>query len=273
MLTKVIYKSSELCCGPDECSNDNSENNSKNTKEDIAILTLDNPKKLNALSSELVAEINRQIESLRKETKVLILTSSLPKAFVAGVNVQEIHDHSYETAYLGDFMDCSWEVISHLPIPTIAAVSGYALGGGFELALMCDMIVASKSAVFGFPEVNLGIMPGLGGTQFLTRAVGTKIASEILMTGRFISADEALELKLINHVVEEAESTIKKSLEIAKSLAQKSSMSIRHIKEAIKLAQNVGLTQGIKNERRMFWSLFSTKSKQEGTKAFLEKKK
>ena len=216
---------------------------------DVAILSLNNPKKLNALSSEFVKEIYQRISSIKKETKVLVVKSGFAKAFAAGVNVQEIHDNSYESAYLDSFIDQTWEAVTNVKIPVIAAVSGYALGGGFELALMCDIIVASKNAVFGFPEVNLGIMPGMGGTQFLTRAVGTKIASEILMTGRFVKADEALQLGLINYLAENDDEMLEKTMEIAKNIAKKSIMSTRMIKEAIRLSQDVGLTQGIKSER------------------------
>lgn len=240
---------------------------------DIAVLTLNNPKKLNALSSEFVEEIHQRISSLKKETKVLVIKSGFAKAFAAGVNVQEIHDNSYESAYLDSFINQTWEAVANVKIPVIAAVSGYALGGGFELALMCDIIVASKNAVFGFPEVNLGIMPGMGGTQFLTRAVGTKIASEILMTGRFVKADEALRLGLINYLAENDDEMLEKTMEIAKEITKKSVMSTRMIKEAIRLSQDVGLTQGIKSERQMFRSLFSTSFKQKGTEEFLNKKK
>ena len=241
--------------------------------KDIATLTLDNPKKLNALSSDFVEEIYERITSLKKETKVLIITSGSPKAFAAGVNVQEIHDNTYESAYLNDFINRKWEAVANVKIPVIAAVSGYALGGGFELALMCDIIVASKSAVFGFPEVNLGIMPGMGGTQFLTRTVGTKIASELLMTGRFVGAEEALSLGLINYLAENDSEMMLKAQNMAVEISKKSIMSTRIIKEAIRLSQDVGLSQGIKSERQMFLSLFSTNFKQKGTEAFLNKKK
>ncbi|MBR1734490.1 MAG: enoyl-CoA hydratase/isomerase family protein [Alphaproteobacteria bacterium] len=242
-------------------------------EKNIAVLTLDNPRKLNALSSEFVAEIYGQISSLKETTKVLIIKSSNPKAFAAGVNVQEIHDNTYENAYLNNFIDQRWEAVANLKIPVIAAVSGYALGGGFELALMCDIIVASKNATFGFPEVNLGIMPGMGGTQFLTRTVGMKIASEILMTGRFVKAEEAAELGIINYIEENDVDMERKAHEIAEEIAKKSIMSTRIIKEAIRLSQDVGLSQGIKSERQMFRSLFSTSFKTEGTEAFLNKKK
>lgn len=240
-------------------------------ENDIAFLSLNNPK-LNVLSSEFVAEIYERIVSIEKDAKVLIVKSSLLKTFSAGADVREIHDNSYESAYLNAFIDHTWEAIANVKIPVIAAVSGYALGGGFELALMCDIVVASKNAVFGFPEVSLSVMPGMGGTQFLTRAVGTKIASEILMTGRFVKADEALKLGLINYITENDSKMLEKATDIAKEISKKSTMSVRMIKEAIRLSQEIGISQGIKSERGMFRSLFSTNSKQKDTERFLEKR-
>lgn len=242
-------------------------------EDNIGILTLNNPSKLNALSSEFVLEIFHEISACKEDTKVLIVKSECPKAFVAGVDIREIHEHSFESAYLEEFINDAWEVIADLKIPVIAAVSGYALGGGFELALMSDIIVASKKAVFGFPEVNLGIMPGMGGTQRLTRTVGPKIANELLMTGRFVRADEALRLGLVNYVMEDETTTMSKCMELAREIASKSTMSTRMIKDAVRVAQEVGLEQGIKFERQMFRSLFSTSFKKKGTEAFLNKKK
>jgi enoyl-CoA hydratase/carnithine racemase len=171
-----------------------------------------------------------------------------------------------------DFIDDRWERIFNVKIPVIAAVSGYALGGGFELALMCDIIIASRSAVFGFPEVNLGIMPGMGGTQLLTGIVGPKIAGEIIMTGEFFSAVRALELNIVSQITEDNE-LMKAAMALAKKIAQKSSMSTRLIKEAIRAAQNQGLTSGMRAERLMFRSLFSTDAKKNGIQDFFQKKK
>lgn len=236
----------------------------------IAILELNNPEKLNALSSDFVNDIYEKVRDVEKTAKVLIVTGC-EKAFAAGVDVSEISALSYEAAYLEDFMDYKWETIFNIKIPVIAAISGYALGGGFELALMCDIIIANKSAVFGFPEVNLGLMPGMGGTQMLPKIVGQKVASEIIMTGRFISAEEALNLRIVSYLTEEQE-LLKKSMELAEKIAKKSTMSTRMIKDAIRLSQNVGQNQGIKSERQMFRSLFSTSFKQKGVDDFLNKK-
>lgn len=239
-------------------------------KNNISILKLNNPKKLNALSSEFVKEIHKNILDIEKKANVLIVTGC-EKSFAAGVNVAEIDSHSYESAYLESFIDHKWECLLNVKIPVIAAVSGYALGGGFELALMCDIIIASEDAKFGFPEINLAIMPGMGGTQMLTGIVGPKIASELLLTGRNISAKEAMELGIVSRISKN-DMLMKSALDIATDIAKKSIMSTRIIKEAIRLSQEVGLFQGMKSERQMFRSLFSTVFKKEGMRNFLDKK-
>ncbi|MDR2268061.1 MAG: enoyl-CoA hydratase/isomerase family protein [Holosporaceae bacterium] len=235
----------------------------------IAILTLSNPAKLNALSTDLMAEIHGALDGIEKRFNVLVITGG-QKAFAAGVDVSEIHALSYEMAYLEDFIDYRWESIFNVKIPVVAAVSGYALGGGFELALMCDIVVASTSATFGFPEVNLGIMPGMGGTQLLTGIVGPKIAAEILLTGRFVSAQEAADIGIVS-ILTNNDQLLDKTLELAEKISAKSVISTRMIKEAVRMAQNVGLCSGIKSERQMFRSMFSTSFKQKGTEAFLKK--
>jgi enoyl-CoA hydratase/carnithine racemase len=239
-------------------------------KDDIAIIKLNNPKKLNALSNEFIDRIYQKVLDIEKNAKVLIITG-IEKAFAAGVDVSEIQSRSYETAYLEDFINHRWECIFNLKIPVIAAVSGYALGGGFELALMCDIIVASKNAKFGFPEVNLGIIPGMGGTQMLTKIVGPKISSELIMTGRFISSEEAKCLNIVSRIAEDNK-LIDETMELAKKISAKSIMSTRMIKEAIRLSQEVGLCQGIKFERQMFRSLFSTSFKKKYMEDFFNKK-
>ncbi|GHT92812.1 enoyl-CoA hydratase [Alphaproteobacteria bacterium] len=239
-------------------------------EDSIAVLTLNNPTKLNAVSSDLVEEIYSKTRDIEKKFNVLVLCGG-KKAFSAGTNISEIQALSYEKAYLDGFIDHRWESIFDVKIPVIAAVSGYALGIGFELALMCDIVVASKTATFGFPEVNLGLMPGMGGTQMLTGIVGSKIASEIMMTGRFVSAAEAKDLGIVSYLTEE-DQHLEKAMELARKIAEKSVMSTRMIKEAVRLAQNIGLSSGMKVERQMFRSLFSTSFKQKGVEAFLNKK-
>jgi enoyl-CoA hydratase/carnithine racemase len=232
---------------------------------------MDNPSKLNALSDSVMGELNEKLLNIEQRASVLVITGC-EKAFAAGVEVGEINARSYEGAHIDEFIDYRWERVFDVKIPVIAAVSGYALGGGFELALMCDIIIASRSAVFGFPEVNLGIMPGMGGTQLLTSIVGPKVASEIIMTGEFFSAMKALDLHIISQIVAE-EDLMKATMLLAKNISQKSSMSTRLIKEAIRVAQNQGLNSGIRTERIMFRSMFSTDSKRNGIRDFLQKKK
>jgi enoyl-CoA hydratase len=212
-------------------------------------------------------EIHEKVSNIDQKAKVLIVTGA-GKSFAAGVDISEIHRHSSETAFVENFIDYRWESISNVKIPTIAAVSGYALGGGFELALMCDIIVATESSKFGFPEVNLGLMPGMGGTQVLTRIVGSKIASEIIMGGEFLSAERAYDLRIVSEVVPNNDLMVR-TFELAHLIAEKSSTSLRMIKEAINLSQNVGLSQGIRSERLMFRSLFSTHDKDVKVKDFL----
>jgi enoyl-CoA hydratase/carnithine racemase len=239
-------------------------------EDSIAVLTLDNPSKLNALSSDFMKEIDEEIRGVDQKASVLIATGC-KKAFAAGVDISEIERHSSESACLENFVDEKWESLFNVKIPTIAAVSGYALGGGFELALMCDVIIAAKSAKFGFPEVNLGLMPGMGGTQALARIVGIKLACEIIMTGDFLSAQRAKELNVVSQVVEDDE-LMPTAREFAQKIARKSPSSLRMIKEAIRLSQNVGLIQGMRSERLMFRSLFSTADKKRKIEDFLKRK-
>jgi enoyl-CoA hydratase/carnithine racemase len=238
-----------------------------NYQGSVAIISMNNPAKLNALSNDFMTLMHELVTEAEKKANALVICGG-QKAFAAGVDVREIQARSYEEAYLENFIDDRWECIWRSKIPVIAAVSGYALGGGFELALMCDIIVAAPSAVFGFPEVNLGVMPGMGGTQMLTRIVGSKIASEIILTGRRISANEAKSLKILSKITEENEDVTKAAIEIAEDIASKSPMSARMIKEAIRMAQNTGISEGMQRERQMFRSLFSTKFKQEGMAKF-----
>jgi enoyl-CoA hydratase/carnithine racemase len=235
----------------------------------VAILRLHNPSKLNALSSDFMNELHEKIQNIDKKANVLIV-AGCEKAFSAGVDIAEVERHSGESACLEDFIDSKWECIFYVKIPVIAAVSGYAIGGGFELALMCDIIIATETAKFGFPEINIGLMPGMGGTQLLTRMVGAKIAGKILMTGDLLSASEAKELGIVAQVVQDDDLMLA-SWELAQRISCKSRMSLRMIKNAIRLSQNTGLNQGINSERLMFRSLFSSADKKEKTKEFLRK--
>lgn len=237
--------------------------------DSVALLTLDNPKKLNALSSEFIGEIYEHLIDLDKKANVLVIFGT-EKAFAAGVNINEIDSLSFEDAVLRDFMDFRWEAVLNLKIPIISGVNKYALGGGFELALASDIIVASEDAIFGFPEVNLGLMPGLGGTQLLSRIVGIKKASELILTGDSISAQEALRLNIVSKVVPNEE-LITETLQLAQKISKKSPMSTRFVKQAIQMSQNTGCKEGIQIERNMFRSLFATSFKEKGVKKFLKR--
>ena len=238
-------------------------------ENDVALLTIDNPRNLNALSTSLMSEISKKLENLEKQAKALVITGT-QKAFAAGVDINEIAALSFDEAMKSDFIDEQWEVVRNIKIPTIAAVRGYALGGGFELALMCDMIIASEKATFGFPEINLGLMPGMGGTQMLTKIVGTKVASQMIMTGEFIAAEKALQLNIINKVVSD-DKVLQTALDLAQKISTKPAVSLKMIKEAILMSQNTGITAGMKIERQMFRSLFSTADKKQKVSEFLKK--
>ena len=237
----------------------------------IAILTINNPHNLNALSSEVMNKISDLLYGIEKSANVLIIFGT-SKAFAAGVDIEEINSLSFEEAYTRNFIDNRWESIRYVPIPVIAGVSGYALGGGFELALMCDIIIASENAKFGFPEINLGLMPGMGGTQMLSRIVGTKKATEIIMTGEIITANEAKNLNIVSRVVDNNKLSAE-TVSFATNLSQKSYISLRMIKESIKNSQNVSLNEGISIERQMFRSMFATESKKQGVQNFINKRK
>ncbi len=236
----------------------------------VAILTLNNPKKLNALNTNFVEEIYDHLFDVEKKANVLVIFGT-EKAFAAGVDINEIDSLTFEKALIKEFIDYKWERILNVKIPVISGVEKYALGGGFELALASDIIIANENAKFGFPEVNLGLMPGLGGTQLLTRIVGSKKASELIMSGDFINAKEALQLNIVSKILSSSADLKREALNLAKKIAEKSPTSLRLIKEAIQLSQNTGCLQGIKIERNLFRSLFSTSYKEKLTKKFLKK--
>ena len=194
----------------------------------VAVLTLNNPKKLNALSIDFIEEIYDDLVDVEKKANVLVIFGT-EKAFAAGVDVNEIEPLSFERALLNEFIDYKWERILNIKIPVISGVEKYALGGGFELALASDVIIASENAKFGFPEINLGLMPGLGGTQLLTRIIGTKKASELIMSGDFINAEEALQLNIISKIVPSSDLK-KETLNLANKITKKSPTSLRLIK-------------------------------------------
>jgi enoyl-CoA hydratase len=243
------------------------------TKEGaIGIVQLNRPKVLNALNFEVMSELVSALEELDREAavKVIILTGG-ERAFAAGADLAEMSQATPVDLVLGRRFEL-WDRIRKISKPIIAVVSGYCLGGGNELAMNCDLIVASETATFGQPEVNVGIIPGAGGTQRLPRVVGKYKAMEMILTGKSISADEAYRIGLVNHVFP-PESLMDEAKKIATDIASKPPISIRSAKEAILKAQDTTLEVGLEFERKAFYMLFATEDGKEGMKAFLEKRK
>jgi len=243
------------------------------TKEgNVGIVQLNRPKVLNALNSELMTELVDALEELDRsqDIRVIILTGG-PNVFAAGADLREMVEATPVELILGRRFEL-WDRIRRVAKPIIAAVTGFCLGGGNELAMNCDIILASETATFGQPEVNVGIMPGAGGTQRLTRAVGKYKAMEMILTGNSISAEEAYRLGLVNRVVPR-ERVMEEARKVAKEIASKPPISIRAAKEAILRAQDTTLEVGLEFERKAFYMLFATDDGKEGMKAFLEKRK
>ncbi|KAG9036616.1 hypothetical protein FRB95_008450 [Tulasnella sp. JGI-2019a] len=240
----------------------------------VALLTLNRPKALNALSTPLFRDLNDALlEADAEEAVGAIVITGSEKAFAAGADIKEMKDQSFADAY-GKNLFAEWSTVTTIRKPVIAAVSGYALGGGCEFAMMCDMILASPTAVFGQPEINLGVSPGAGGSQRLTKIVGKYRAMELMLTGKNISAKEAEQWGLVNRVVGEGEGeVVKEAIELAKKIGSKGRVAVQATKEMINAAYELPLAEGIRFERRLFFGLFSTDDKKEGMTAFTEKRK
>jgi len=239
----------------------------------IAIVQLNRPEALNALSDELMDELVSTLEQLDDdaETRCIVLTGS-DKAFSAGADIKQSFVDATPASMLAEDLTSKWERLRQIHKPIIAAVSGYCLGGGCELAMACDIIVASETAQFGQPEVNLGIIPGAGGTQRLTRAVGKYRANEIILTGRRVKADEAKAIGLAAQVYPAA-TWLDDAKALARTIAEKPPIAVRLATEAIDLAWNSTLDAGLAFERKAFYLLFSTEDKKEGVDAFVGKRK
>ncbi len=242
-------------------------------KGDLFLVTLNRPEALNALNDELMDELSSAADKYEEnpDLKCLILTGS-EKAFAAGADIKQMQPKSYMDVYKEDFITRNWERISRCRKPTIAAVAGYALGGGCELAMMCDFIIASSSAKFGQPEINLGVSPGAGGTQRLTRFIGKSKSMDMCLTGRMMDAKEAESIGLVSRVLEE-DGFIDNVIEIAQQIADKSLIATMMTKESVNRSYETTLSEGVRFERRLFHSMFATEDKTEGMAAFIEKRK
>ena len=243
------------------------------TRGNVGLITLNRPEALNALSSPLMAELTEALDAFEADDAIgaMVLTGS-EKAFAAGADIKEMQDKTWMEAYREDFITAGWERLTRTRKPVIAAVAGFALGGGCEVAMMCDFILAADSARFGQPEVNLGIPPGAGGTQRLTRFVGKSKAMEMCLTGRFMDADEAERSGLVSRVVPAAE-LIDETVKTAQAIAEKSLNANMIIKESVNRAYETTLSEGVRFERRMFHASFGTDQQKEGMAAFVEKRK
>jgi enoyl-CoA hydratase len=239
----------------------------------VAVLTIDRQEKLNSLNQQVLEEVKQTLVNLEDgPPRVMVLTGAGKKSFVAGADIAAMNEMSPLEAKR--FSELSHEAVGLLErslVPTIAAVNGFALGGGCELALACDIRIAAENALFGFPEVTLGILPGMGGTQRLPRLVGPGIAKEMIFSGRRIKAEEARTFNLVNRVVPEGEA-LEAAKELAGEIAANGPVAVRHAKAAVNKAQDVDLTSGLEYEADQFALLFGTEDAREGMGAFVERR-
>jgi enoyl-CoA hydratase len=242
------------------------------THDSVGLIRLNRPDALNALNSDLIGELNEALDGFESNDAIgcIVLTGS-EKAFAAGADIKEMQSKSYMDTYMGDFIG-KWERITTVRKPVIAAVAGYALGGGCEMAMMCDFILAADTAKFGQPEINLGVMPGAGGTQRLTRFVGKSKAMEMCLTGRMMDAEEAERAGLVSRVVPAAELEAE-ALKVAGVIAAKSRPITIMTKESVNRSYETTLAEGVRFERRLFHAMFATNDQKEGMSAFAEKRK
>ena len=240
--------------------------------DEVATITLNRPDALNALNSQLLGELSQALAEVDASDKVrCIIVTGSAKAFAAGADIKEMSEKSFVEMFLGDYFGTASDAIGRVRKPVIAAVSGYALGGGCELAMMCDFIIASDTAKFGQPEINLGLIAGIGGTQRLTRYVGKSKSMDMHLTGRFMDAEEAERAGLVSRVVP-AKQLMDEAHQAAAKIAEKSVLATMAAKQAVNRAYETTLTEGLMAERSLFQSLFATEDQKEGMAAFLEKR-
>ncbi len=242
------------------------------SKEPVGLITLNRPEAMNALNGQLMDEMTRALRAFETDENIraIVITGSA-EAFAAGADIKEMQSKDYMDVYMNDFITANWEEASRCRKPVIAAVAGYALGGGCELAMMCDFILAADNAKFGQPEIKLGVIPGAGGTQRLTRFVGKSKAMEMVLTGRMMDAEEAERSGLVSRIVP-VDDLLEEALKTARKIADLSLPSVMIAKECINKSYETTLKEGVMFERRLFHSLFATEDQKEGMAAFAEKR-
>lgn len=239
----------------------------------VAIVTLNRPQALNALNAALIGELAAALDQFeRDETIAAIVLTGTEKAFAAGADVKEMAGKSYPEIYLEDFITQGWERVAQCRKPVVAAVAGFALGGGCEIAMMCDIVIAADTARFGQPEITLGTMPGAGGTQRLPRFIGKAKAMDLCLTGRMMDAAEAERAGLVSRVVPAAD-LLGEAVKVAERIAEMSRPIAMMVKEAVDRSYETTLAEGVRFERRVFHATFATEDRKEGMAAFIEKRK
>ena len=242
------------------------------TKGRVGLITLNRPKAMNALCSPLIFELGQALDAFEADAEMgaIVLTGG-EKAFAAGADIKEMSVKTFTQCYLEDFITKGWEAVSKVRKPVIAAVAGYALGGGCEVAMMCDFILAADNAKFGQPEITLGVIPGAGGSQRLTRAVGKAKAMEMILSGRMMDAAEAERSGLVSRIVP-ASDLLGEAIKVADRIASMGRVAVFAAKESVNRAFEAPLSEGVRFERRMFHALFGTEDQKEGMSAFAEKR-
>jgi len=244
------------------------------TRGAVGLITLNRPKALNALCDALVREMGAALDAFEADDTIgaVVIAGSGDRAFAAGADIKEMSGRTYMDVYLADFITAGWERVTTCRKPVVAAVAGFALGGGCELAMMCDTIIAADTAKFGQPEITLGVIPGAGGTQRLTRFVGKAKAMDMVLTGRMMDAAEAERSGLVSRVVAPGK-LLDEALAVAGRIAEMSRPAVMIAKEAVNRAYETTLAEGVRFERRVFHSLFATEDQKEGMAAFVDKRK
>jgi enoyl-CoA hydratase len=240
-------------------------------RERVGLVTLNRPKSLNALNRQLANEVLEALKDFDADDRVgAIVIAGSPRAFAAGADIAEMAEKSFAQFYMDDFL-APWDEVRGIAKPIIAAVSGYALGGGCELAMLCDFIIASEDAQFGQPEIKLGVLPGIGGSQRLTRAVGKSLAMDMILTGRSINAQEAKQAGLVARIVPPAD-LLQTALEAAHTIAAYNAPAVKMAKQAVNRAFESSLEEGLRQERLLFQASFATEGQKEGMAAFVAKR-